>query len=539
MLEIVLNKLSKSFGNKQLLKNINFEIKTNERVALIGQNGCGKTTILKMIAKEDNPTSGDIFIRKDARVGILTQQPDSRLNDYIVKDILYNSFSNINKLKEKLDNEEQKMYTTTDKELEKSIEKYTKLQEEYIKLGGYEVDSKIDKIVAAFKIERLLDKKYENLSGGEKTIINLICLLLENKDILLLDEPTNHLDINMIEWLENFLTTCKKTILVVSHDRYFLDKITTKTILIDNGEQEIFHGNYSYYLEENENRIMQEFNAYKNQQKQIEAMKKSIKRLKEYGKLAFPCGEKFFRRAASIEKRLEKIDVLDKPQKQNKINLSFDFDKRSGNDIIEFNKYSLSIGDKELLKNTNLFIRYQERVCIMGNNGTGKSTLIKRIINNDENIKIGSNVKIGYIPQDIVFEDDNLTVLEEANKYFIGTEEILRSALTKFLFYSEGIFTRLSKLSGGEKLRLKLFCLMQQDNNLLILDEPTNHIDINTKEVLEEALLSYKGTIIMISHDRFFINKVATRIIRIEDKKLISYVGNYDDYKNTIKRQKD
>ena len=197
----------------------------------------------------------------------------------------------------------------------------------------------------------------------------------------------------------------------------------------------------------------------------------------------------------------------------------------------------MSIGDKELLKNTNLFIKYQERVCIMGNNGTGKSTLIKRIINKDENIKIGSNVKIGYVPQDIVFEDETLTVLQEANKYFIGTEEILRSALTKFLFYSEGVFTRLSKLSGGERLRLKLFCLMQQDNNLLILDEPTNHIDINTKEVLEEALLSYKGTIIMISHDRYFINKVATRIIRIEDKKLISYVGNYDDYKNTIARQ--
>ena len=538
MLEIVLNKVSKNFGNKNLLKNVSFEIKTNERVALIGQNGCGKTTILKMIAKEENVSDGDIFIRKDAKVGILTQQPDPQLSNFVVKDILYNAFDKINKLKEKLDIEEKRLYTLTDKELEKSIEKYTRLQDEYIRLGGYEIDSKIDKIVAAFKVKSLLDKKYENLSGGEKTIINLICLLLEDKDILLLDEPTNHLDINMIEWLENFLITCKKTILIVSHDRYFLDKVTNKTILIDNGEEEIFHGNYSYYLEENENRIMQEFNAYKNQQKQIEAMKKSIKRLKEYGKLAFSCGEKFFRRAASIEKRLEKIDVLDKPQSQNKINLNFEFDKRSGNDIVELNKYNLSIGDKELLKNTNLFIKYQERVCIMGNNGTGKSTLIKRIINNDENIKVGSNVKIGYVPQDIVFEDETLTVLEEANKYFIGTEEILRSALTKFLFYSKGIFTRLNKLSGGERLRLKLFCLMQQNNNLLILDEPTNHIDINTKEVLEDALLNYKGTIIMISHDRYFINKVATRIVRIEEKKLISYVGNYDDYKNTIERQK-
>lgn len=538
MLEIVLNKVSKNYGTKKVLNNVNFEIKTNEKVALIGQNGCGKSTILKMISKEENQNSGDIFIRKDAKVGLLKQIPDSELNNYYVKEILYNSFKNINIIKEKMDLEEQKMYTLKDNELEKCINKYSKLQEEYINLGGYEIDSKIDKITSAFKVEKLLDKKYENLSGGEKTIINLISILLEEKDILLLDEPTNHLDISMIEWLENYLINCKKTVLIVSHDRYFLDKVTNKTILIDNGEEEIFHGNYSYYLEENENRIMREFNEYKTQQKQIDAMKKSIKRLKEYGRLAYPCGEKFFRRAASIEKRLEKIELLDKPQPTNKINIKFNVESRSGNDVIELNKYSLNIENKELLKNVNLFVKCKERICLMGNNGTGKSTLIKRIINNDENIKIGSNVKIGYIPQDIVFDDENLTVLEEAKKYFIGSEEILRSALTKFLFYSEGIFIKLNKLSGGERLRLKLFCIMQKDNNLLILDEPTNHIDINTKEVLEEALLNYTGTVLMISHDRYFINKVATRIVRIEDKKLISYVGNYDDYKNTIERQK-
>lgn len=537
MLEIVLNKLTKSYGTKKVLNNINVEIKTNERVALIGQNGCGKTTILKMISKEELPTSGDVFIRKDAKIGILNQQPKQELNELYIKDIIYDSFKEINRLKEKLLIEEEKMLNSNDKELEKSILRYSKLQEEYMSKGGYEVASKISKIIAVFKVERLLNQKYKDLSGGEKTIINLICILLQEPDILLLDEPTNHLDINMIEWLETYLMTCKKTVFIVSHDRYFLDKVTTKTILIDNGESEIFYGNYTYYLKENENRIMQEFNEYKNQQKQIEAMKKSIKKLKEYGRLAYPCGEKFFKRAASIEKRLEKIDLLDKPQIQNKINLNFNVEKRSGNDIIEIEKYNLSIGDKELLKNVNLFVKYQERICIMGHNGSGKSTLIKQIINNDQQIKIGSNIKIGYIPQDIVFEDESITVYEEASKYFIGTEEILRSALTKFLFYSEGIFIKLNKLSGGERLRLKLFCLMQENNNLLILDEPTNHIDINTKEVLEEALLNYKGTIIMISHDRFFINKIATRVIMIENKKLISYIGNYDDYKATIKRQ--
>ena len=403
--------------------------------------------------------------------------------------------------------------------------------------GGYEIDSKIEKIVMAFKVEKLLDKKYKDLSGGEKTIINLIVLLLKNPDILLLDEPTNHLDIDTVEWLDNFLSNSKKTLIIVSHDRYFLDKVVTKTILIDNAEVEIFNGNYSYFVKENENRVMKQFNEYKNQQKQIEEMKKSIKRLREYGKLAYPCGEKFFRRAASIEKRLEKMDVLDKPKKVQNINLNFNFDQRSGNDIVEFNRFNFTIGDKELFKNANLFIRFKEKVCIMGKNGCGKSTLIKQIMNHNENIRLGSRVKIGYIEQDITFEDENIEVIEEARKYYIGSEENLRSALVRFLFYSEGIHTRLNKLSGGERLRLKLFCLMQQENNLLILDEPTNHIDINTKEILEEVLISFSGTLIFISHDRYFINKVATRIVMVEDKKLVSYIGNYNDYLDTKSRQ--
>ena len=536
MLEIVFNNVCKNFGNKKLLNDINLEIKTGEKIGLIGPNGCGKTTILKMIMKEENQTSGDIFIRKDATIGFLSQYPDVKLNDYLVKEILIDSFDKVNELKRKLLEEEKNLYLYTDEKLEKCIARYTRIQEEYMNAGGYEVDSKIEKIVMAFKVEKLLDKKYKDLSGGEKTIINLIVLLLKDPDILLLDEPTNHLDIDTVEWLDNFLSNSKKTLIIVSHDRYFLDKVITKTILIDNFEAEIFNGNYSYYVKENENRVMRQFKEYKNQQKQIEEMKKSIKRLREYGKLAYPCGEKFFRRAASIEKRLEKIEVLDKPRKTQTINLNFNFEQRSGNDIVEFNRFSYSIGDKELFKNANLFVRYKEKVCIMGKNGCGKSTFIKQIMNHNESIRLGSKIKIGYIEQDITFEDENLEVIELARKYFIGSEENLRSALVKFLFYSEGIHTRLNKLSGGERLRLKLFCLMQQDNNLLILDEPTNHIDINTKEILEEVLVSFEGTLIFISHDRYFINKVASRIIMVEDKKLISYIGNYNDYLDTKKR---
>ena len=498
MLEIVLNKISKDYGNKKILKNINFEIKTNEKVALIGQNGCGKTTIFRLILKEEAPTSGNVFINKDSKIGFLSQYPDESLSDEIVKNIIYSSFTELNKLKERLDKEEEIMSKSSGKELEKSIVRYTNLQEKFISKGGYEIKSKVDKLISAFKIENLLTREYRVLSGGEKTIVNLICILLKEPDILLLDEPTNHLDISMIEWLENYLINCNKTVIIVSHDRYFLDKVVKKVILIDNGEEDIYYGNYTYYIEENERRIMQEFNDFKNQQKQIAAMKESIRRLKEYGRLAYPCGEKFFRRAASIEKRLEKIEVLDNPNNKKSINLNFNFEKRSGNNIIELNRFNYEIGNKVLFNNADLLVKYQDKICI-------------------------------------IFEDENKTLIEETRKYFNGYEEHLRSALVKFLFYSEGIYTKLYKLSGGERLRLKLFCLMQQDNNLLILDEPTNHIDINTKEVLEEALNDYKGTIIVISHDRYFINKIATRIVYIESQKLINYIGNYDDYKRKIK----
>ena len=538
MLEIVLNNVNKSFGNKQVLKKVNFEIKTNEKVALIGPNGCGKTTILKMINKEENPTSGDIFIRKDAKVEMLTQYPREYLNEIIVKDIIYDSFKEILELDNKLKDMENEMLTETGDKLNKLINKYSSLQEKFISIGGYEIDSKVDKLVAAFKVNNLLDKKYKELSGGEKTIINLISILLKDPDILLLDEPTNHLDIDMLEWLEKFINSCNKTIVIVSHDRYFLDKVVNKIILIDNGEEEIFNGNYSYFLNENEERVMREFNEYKNQQKQIDAMKKTIKKLREWGKLAYPCGEKFFRRAASIEKRLEKMDIIEKPKQDEIINLAFNINHRGSNKIIELDNYDMSIGDRKLFNKVNLLIRYKERICLMGKNGTGKSTFIKHLINRDENIKIGPHIKIGYIPQEIVFENENISVIEEARKYFEGYEEHLRSALVKFLFYSDGIYTRLSKLSGGERLRLKLFCLMQEDNNLLVLDEPTNHIDINTKEILEEALNNYNGTLLVVSHDRYFINKIATRIVMIENKNLISYIGNYDDMKIEIARNK-
>ena len=368
--------------------------------------------------------------------------------------------------------------------------------------------------------------------------------MLSDPDILLLDEPTNNLDIDTLEWLEKFLQNYTGTILMSSHDRYFLDKVATKIVLIERGKSEIFHGNYSYYLKENEKRILSEFEQYKDQQKMIDAMKKKIKQLQEFGRKASPSGESFFKRAASIQKRLDKIELLNKPETAKEIPLNFQMTNRSGKQVLAVHDLNLSIDDKTLLEQVSFDVLFKDRTCLMGKNGCGKSTLIKHIIDlyngeshDGNDIKIGSNVLIGYIPQVIEFDDDTKTLLEVARKTFNGTETQLRSSLAKFLFYGNDVFKRVNMLSGGEKVRLKLFELMQQNINFLIMDEPTNHIDITTREVLESALSEFQGTILFISHDRYFINEIAKKVLYVEDKNITEYFGNYDDYRNTKEKQ--
>lgn len=531
MIDILFNKVCKNFGANKVLENISFDIKEKERVALIGTNGCGKTTTLNLIYGKENLTSGTISIRHGASVGILEQIPPLYGEDTKVSDVLNQGIKEILETKERLDQLEKKLTDSTT-DLEHVINKYTKTQEKFISMGGYEIDSKIGKVLKVFKISsEMLERDFNTLSGGEKTIISLASLILSEPDILLLDEPTNHLDIETTEWLEEYLKSYKGTILIVSHDRYFLDKVVTETILLERNAVEIFNGNYSYYLKENENRIMNEFKMYKNQQKQIEAMKKSIKQLREWGAKAAPVGEMFYKRAKSIEKRLEQMELLNKPLEKKKLPINFDMDDRSGKIVIDINKLNISYS-KVLFNNASTTIYFGEKVCLLGQNGSGKSTLIKEILSrNNDSIRLGSNVSIGYIPQEIRFDNTELTVLQEARKYFVGEEQYLRSALYRFCFYEEDINKKIKVLSGGEKVRLKLFCLIQNNYNLLILDEITNHIDIDTKEILEESLSDYKGTILFISHDRYFVNKLATRVIAIENNKLISYIGNYDDYK--------
>lgn len=538
MIEIGLNKVNKNFGFNQLLNDVSFEIKTNERVALIGSNGCGKTTTLKIIKGEVEIDSGNVFIRKGATTGYLSQIPEICNSNETANDIYLKGIKDILDLEEKITEFSNKMDSSN-----KSIEQLSTMQEEFRIKGGYEIKSKIEKIKHGFKLsETLLNTKYNNLSGGEKTIVNLASLVLSNPDILLLDEPTNHLDIETLEWFEEYLNNYKGTVVIVSHDRYFLDKVINKIVCLENGKSDIYHGNYTYYLEESENRFIQQFQKYKNQQKEIKAIKEAIKRLKEWGAKAD--NPIFFRRAASMEKRLERMEMIEKPKEKAELRLNLNIDKRSANHVLTIENLDLQIEDKQLLEKSSMSIYHKERVCLMGKNGTGKTTLIKNILNNThENIKIGANVKIGYIPQEIRFDDETLTIYEHCRKFFIGNESELRSKLNQFYFNEESITKKISKISGGEKVRIKLLELILKNSNFLILDEPTNHIDVDTKEILEESLLNFDGTILFISHDRYFINKISTKIVRIENKKLVTYNKSYDEIKdkqivNTIEEKK-
>lgn len=539
MIEIELNNIKKNYGLKNILDGFNLEIKTGERVALIGQNGSGKTTILKIISKEESIDSGTINIRKGATLGVLKQIYENEKEDVLVKDFLYDSFKDILAIEQKLRNLEEKMATENNQnELEKIIKKYGNLQEEFITVGGYEIQEKFSKICSKFNIKsERLNRNYNNLSGGEKTRVNLAKLFLKNPGILLLDEPTNHLDIDSLNFLEELINKYNGTVLVISHDRYFLDKVITKTILLENGKEKIYFGNYSYFLKEDERRTLSEFENYKDQQKQIEKMKESIKTLRRFGEIAK--NEMFFRRAKSIEKRLEKMEILEKVNLDKKtIDLKFNLESRSGKDVLQIENLSKKFGEKVIFENTNLHLCYGEKIALIGINGTGKSSLIKMILDEDKdyfgNIKLGASIKIGYIPQNIVFEDTNQNVLDYFEAGNIFSDEHARSKLAKYGFRGENVFKKVGKLSGGEKVRLILLKLIQKDINFLILDEPTNHIDIETRELLEEALKDYPGTVLFVSHDRFFINKLATRILNIEDYKIKSYLGNYDDFTKYI-----
>lgn len=404
MIEIELNKIKKNYGLKNILDGFNLVVKSGERVALIGQNGSGKSTILKIISGQEKIDSGTISIRKGATIGILNQIYENKDTDILVKDFLYESFIEILQTEKELRHLEEKMAFEQNVDiLETLINKYGKTQEKYQFMGGYEMQEKFSKICSKFNLsEKMLSQNYNYLSGGEKTKINLAKLLLKNPDILLLDEPTNHLDFESLNFLEEVVENYKGTILIVSHDRYFLDKVITKTILLENGKDNVYYGNYSYFIEEDERRTLAKFENYKNQQKQIEKMKESIKTLRKFGEIAK--NEMFFKRAKSIEKKLEKMEVLEKVDlSQRSIDLKFNIENRAGKDVVKIQNLFKRFESKIIFENANMTLTYGEKVALIGKIGTGKTSLIRMILGKDlqfsGKIKLGSSIQIGYIPQ--------------------------------------------------------------------------------------------------------------------------------------------
>ena len=541
MIEIELNNIIKNYGLKNVLNGMNLTLKTGERAAIIGCNGAGKSTVFKIIMKQESISSGTISIRKNATIGMLKQIYEYEKTNPNVYTFLQRSFEHFFELETKLKKLEDEMsYEKDDEKMSELLQKYGNIQQKYIQMGGYDIQEKFNKICSGLQInEKMLNQNYNDLSGGEKTIVNLGALLLKEPSILLLDEPTNHLDMEKLEWLEKFLKEYKGTILMVSHDRYFLDKVATKTILLENGKEKIYFGNYSYFLKEDEKRTLAEFENYKNQQKMIKKMKESIKTLRKFGELAK--NEMFFKRAKSIEKKLAKIEQLPQVDLEQKtlLNFKLNIDSKSGKDVVIINNLNKNFESKNIFENANLQIHYGEKIALIGKNGTGKSTLLKIIMNEDceytGEIKIGKSVNIGYIPQEIKFEDDNQTILNFFEQFDNRNETEIRTSLAKYMFRGNDVFKKVSSLSGGEKVRLILAKLLKHNINFLILDEPTNHIDIETRELLEEAIKEYSGTVLFVSHDRYFINNLAERIVEVKEKRFFSYIGNYDDYLRKIK----
>lgn len=525
------NNVTKSFGGNTIFENISLEIKNGERVGLVGRNGSGKTTIFGLLTGMESLDAGAIHMKKGTRIGHVAQIPkfDEVMTVY---DVLSSAFKVEKELEKEMHALEKNMAVEQEQSaLEKLMERYGVIQEKFAFLGGYEIEANIMKVANGLQVTDLFSRVFTELSGGEQTKVSLAYMLLQKPDLLLLDEPTNHLDLFAVEWLEQFLKEYTGTVIVISHDRYFLDEVVTKIFDLEDGEIHVYHTNYSQFVEEKEERLLQEFQAYQEQQKKIKKMKEAIKRLREWANQANPPNEGLHKRARNMERALERIEKLKRPILERKqMGLQFEGQERSGKDVVVMKEVSKGFAGRPLFEQANLHVRFQERAAIVGRNGTGKTTLLKLLleeINPDVGeIRIGSSVKIGYLSQH-TYGNVKSNVLEAFREYVAVTEGEARHILAKFLFYGPAVFKKVTQLSGGEKMRLRLAQLMYQDINFLILDEPTNYLDIESREVLEEALEQYNGTILAVSHDRYFLNKLFEKTYWIDECKLFEFAGNY------------
>ncbi|MBD5547326.1 MAG: ABC-F family ATP-binding cassette domain-containing protein [Lachnospiraceae bacterium] len=529
--------ISKAFGEQPVLCNVSFHIEDYDKAAIVGINGAGKTTLLRIIVGELSADEGVISLSKGKTLGYLAQNQDVDSENTIYDELL-SVKADIIEMERQIRQIELSMKQATGSGLDNLMETYSRLTHSFELANGYAYKSEITGVLKGLGFtEEEFSKQISTLSGGQKTRVALGRLLLLNPDLIILDEPTNHLDLNSISWLETYLLNYKGAVLIVSHDRYFLDRITGKVVEIDQTKATSFAGNYSAYAIKKEQLRTAALNAYLKQQQEIKHQEEVIEKLRSFNR------EKSIKRAESREKMLNKIEVLDKPtMARTDIHMTLTPRCTSGNDVLHIEGLSKSFGKQELFSDIAMDIKRGEHVSIIGDNGTGKTTILK-IINNlleadSGTIALGTNVHIGYYDQEHHVLHMEKTLFEEisdAYPYLNNTE--IRSTLAAFLFTGEDVYKRIGDLSGGERGRVSLAKLMLSESNFLILDEPTNHLDITSKEILEDALNAYEGTVLYVSHDRYFINRTANRILELADGKLISYLGNYDYYlekKNTI-----
>lgn len=522
--------INKAFGTNEVLKNVNFHLEEREKAALIGPNGAGKSTLLKIIMQEMSADSGEIIISRGKTIGYLAQHQELISGRTIYEELLEVK-QYILDMEEKIRIMEQNMKTVTGRELDELLANYSRLTHQFELENGYSCKSEIVGVLKGLGFtEDEFSKKVDTLSGGQKTRVALGKLLLSNPDIILLDEPTNHLDMDSIAWLENYLLNYKGAVFIVSHDRYFLDKVVTKVVEIDHGNVRMFQGNYSAYAQKKAQIRDAEYKAWLNQQQEIKHQEEVIAKLKSFNR------EKSIRRAESREKMLDKIEVLDKPV-EDTMEMKLTLTPRiiSGNDVLTVTDLSKSFPQQQLFSHIDFSIQRGERVAVIGANGTGKTTLLKilnGLIPADEGtVELGSKVLIGYYDQEHHVLNMDKTIFEEISDdypYLTNTE--IRNVLAAFLFTGDDVFKPIHTLSGGERGRVSLAKLMLSEANFLILDEPTNHLDIVSKEILEQALNRYTGTVLYVSHDRYFINQTATRILDLTNQAMVNYIGNYDYY---------
>lgn len=538
MIIISAQQLKQYHGAHLVLDGITFEIMEGDKVALIGRNGSGKTTLMRLMARLSQPDEGQLMLKKDTRVGYVAQVPEG-LNDHSVLDVLGLGFQELIVCRNQMKEMEQQMSDPScaadPEQLERLLKRYAALQERFEREGGYEMDARIDQVADGLDIAKAhYSWRFGSLSGGEQTRVVLASQLIVSPELLLLDEPTNHLDLERVEWLEGFLRDYSGTVILISHDRYFLDRVVTRTLELEDGEAQTAAGGYTEYMRVKEQRLLKQFEEFKEQQKVMKKMKETIRQLEEWGRVGG--NEKFFRRAASMRKALERMEQVKRPVLERR---HADFDvrptDRTGKRVAVLEDVEKRYGDRDILHGVSALLEYGDKTALIGRNGSGKTTLFKLLLGEEQpdagKLEWGARVDVGYLAQQEEPENPKRSVLEHF-RLEAGVEEgAARGILARYLFYGADVFRSVGQLSGGEWTRLRLALLVQREPNVLLLDEPTNHLDIASREALEDSLADFEGTVLAISHDRYFVNRLASRVWELENGQLTTYLGDYEAYR--------